>query len=110
MTYAQRLLDPRWQRKRLEVLNRDQFTCIHCGDTKATLHVHHEAYDGKNPWDTPDFLLSTLCHECHEIEHLKLTELERLLLNAVRNRDRGNFEQIKMLNRVVKNYKKAEAP
>lgn len=30
--YSQKLLDPRWQRKRLEILQRDDFTCQVCSD------------------------------------------------------------------------------
>lgn len=32
MTYSQKLRDPRWQKKRLEILERDSFTCQHCHD------------------------------------------------------------------------------
>ena len=40
-------------------------------DTKS-LQVHHIAYKGKNPWDTPNELLITYCHECHQKEEDKL--------------------------------------
>jgi len=67
-TYSKLLLDPRWQRKRLDILKRDDFTCTLCTDSRTTLHVHHKAYKG-NPWDIPDDQLRTLCHHCHEITH-----------------------------------------
>jgi len=67
MTYAEKLKDPRWQRKRLEVMERDNFRCRHCYDDKETLHVHHTYYlKGKDPWDYPDDAYLTLCKECHE--------------------------------------------
>jgi hypothetical protein len=66
MTYAEKLKDPRWQRRRLEVLSRDGFTCRDCGDSKKTLHVHHCHYCKGAPWETPLELLLTLCGECHE--------------------------------------------
>lgn len=106
-TYSEKLKDPRWQKKRLEILERDSWACVYCGDTKSTLHVHHEIYEGRNPWDTPGYCLSTLCEECHEVEHLTFTPLEKQLLDTVRNRDRGNSEMIKILNKVVKNFKEA---
>lgn len=65
-TYAAKLLDPRWQRKRLEVLSRDEFTCRHCSDKESTLHVHHLRYiKGRNPWDYDTQELLTLCEACH---------------------------------------------
>lgn len=68
-TYAEKLKDPRWQRKRLEILQRDDFTCRACGAKTETLHVHHIRYfRGRNPWDYKEFYLVTLCERCHESE------------------------------------------
>lgn len=66
--YSEKLLDPRWQKKRLKILERDNFTCQHCKSTEDTLHVHHIAYFNNDPWETPDKLLLTLCADCHESE------------------------------------------
>lgn len=63
--YSEKLKDPRWQRKRLEIFERDNFTCLGCGDTKNTLNCHHKQYHG-DPWDAPNDSLETLCEECHE--------------------------------------------
>lgn len=63
-TYSQKLKDPRWQRKRLEIMNRDGWKCRNCGDEKSTLHVHHWFYYGE-PWDADSKILSTLCETCH---------------------------------------------
>lgn len=68
-TYSEKLKDPRWQKKRLEILSRDNFTCTKCGDDKSTLHVHHEAYRSGNPWEISSSLLRTLCELCHENTH-----------------------------------------
>jgi hypothetical protein len=69
--YAVKLKDPRWQKKRLEIFNRDNFTCRICGDTETTLAVHHLKYQGE-PWDAPNEKLITVCEDCHiEIEELK---------------------------------------
>jgi len=64
--YQKKLLDPRWQKKRLEILNRDEFTCQSCGDTKSTLHVHHIKYS-KSPWSINSEYLITYCDFCHQI-------------------------------------------
>ncbi len=72
-TYAKKLLDPRWQKKRLEVLQRDNWTCQICLDKKTTLHVHHKRYTkNKNPWEYDLSLLVTLCKDCHEEESEKI--------------------------------------
>lgn len=65
MKYSEKLKDPRWQRKRLEILQRDDWTCQNCQDSTRTLQVHHREYHG-NPWDAPNESLETLCEECHE--------------------------------------------
>jgi len=73
MTYAEKLKDPRWQKMRLKILERDEWTCQICGNKEETLHVHHKRYlRGKEPWDCPDIFLSTLCAPCHELEGIEV--------------------------------------
>lgn len=64
--YSEKLKDPRWQRKRLEILQRDNWCCTKCGNKEATLHVHHFQYSGE-PWEIDSSLLVTLCKHCHKI-------------------------------------------
>lgn len=69
-SYAELLLDPRWQKKRLEVMGAAGFVCEHCGDDQETLHVHHKAYRrGAKPWEYETHELMCLCHRCHGIWH-----------------------------------------
>jgi len=71
-SYSESLRDPRWQKKRLKVLERDNFLCSSCGDGTTELHVHHKKYiDGKKPWDYRIEMLSTLCSDCHSEIHRK---------------------------------------
>lgn len=65
MNYSEKLKHPKWQKKRLEILNRDNFTCVLCGDTETELHVHHLKYTGNNPENAPNEDLETLCKDCH---------------------------------------------
>ena len=66
-TWLERCKDPRWQKKRLKVLNRDEFRCQLCWDKKDTLHVHHKYYKrNKDPWQYPMKALITLCERCHD--------------------------------------------
>lgn len=68
MTYTEKLRDPRWQRKRLEIMNRDGFRCKECKVSDATLNIHHGYYErGLEPWEYEDETLHTLCERCHEI-------------------------------------------
>ncbi len=70
--YSEKLRDPRWQRRRLAILERDSFACVVCGDTQTTLHVHHVAYvRGRDPWDYSERALVTLCETCHDCAHGK---------------------------------------
>lgn len=82
-SYGDLLKDPRWQRKRLEILQRDDFTCKTCYATDKTLHVHHKGYVfGKKPWEYEDDVLVTLCLDCHE-DATKWTALLRSSLSRV---------------------------
>lgn len=64
-SYAEKLKDPRWQRMRLEILQRDQFMCRACGASDKTLHVHHCHYVRGDPWDTDPVFIITVCETCH---------------------------------------------
>lgn len=76
LTYREQLLHPNWQRKRLEVMQRDEFRCQRCMDTEATLHVHHKQYaKGRMAWEYPTDELVTLCEVCHEGMHLEMQSL-----------------------------------
>ena len=78
-TYREKLLDPRWQKKRLERLDASGWACDSCEDKKTTLHVHHRRYiKGREPWEYSLSELMTLCKTCHEDYHK-----ERELLDAV---------------------------
>jgi len=68
-SYQRKLKDPRWQKKRLEVMQRDKWKCRACGDEEETLNVHHRYYmPGYEPWEYEDSVLVTLCEPCHEVE------------------------------------------
>lgn len=71
--YSKLLQDPRWQKKRLEIMQRDNFTCQMCGNgltSGVPLNVHHYVYHkGYLPWEYPDKDLITLCRDCHHKLH-----------------------------------------
>ena len=69
MNYSEKLKDPRWQKKRLEVLERDGWKCRYCHASDKPLHVHHLIYlKNKDPWEIKSGFLITFCDECHKPE------------------------------------------
>ncbi len=72
-SYSEKLRDPRWQKKRTEILQRDGFACRLCLNNQDTLHVHHLRYvSGLEPWQSDDLDLTTVCESCHsKIEDVK---------------------------------------
>lgn len=69
MTYAQRLKDPRWQKKRLELLNKAHWTCEECKAVEPAdgLQIYHVFYMlGKLPWEHDDRIMMVLCDGCHK--------------------------------------------
>lgn len=73
MSYKILLKNPHWQKKRLEILQRDAWKCQFCNSglhNDETLNVHHKYYeDGRAPWEYPDAALITICEDCHNKLH-----------------------------------------
>jgi hypothetical protein len=85
--YLEKLKDPRWQKLRLEVFQRDVFCCRQCGSESNTLCVHHRRYlKGNEPWEYPLELLITLCEECHVQETEQMPISFNTLLMACKDR------------------------
>lgn len=71
MTYKEQLRHPKWQKKKAEILIRDNYTCQNknCCSTDNNLQVHHFDYiSGILAWEYPNDMLTTLCEECHDAE------------------------------------------
>lgn len=69
-TYSEKLQDIRWQKKRLSILNRDNWQCRKCPVPSKFLHVHHKQYEyGRDPWAYEDENFLSLCPSCHKKEH-----------------------------------------
>lgn len=104
-TYSEKLLDPRWQKKRLEIFERDEFVCQHCFDENNTLHVHHRFYiKNKNPWEYNNDTLITLCKNCHEEE----TNYNNLLKNESFNILNKSLFPKKMVYEIIESFSKLE--
>lgn len=91
-SYAAKLKDPRWQKKRLEVLDRAGWVCEMCGDGESMLHVHHKQYlRGREPWEYDADQLASLCATCHKEGHgspdRMLNVISRLAVDGPCGRD-----------------------
>lgn len=82
--YLAKFRDPRWQQRRLEIMQRDRWCCRYCYGANNTLNVHHRYYVwGNDPWDYPDEALVTLCEPCHEREQREMKKGKEALIRAV---------------------------
>jgi len=85
MNYSDKLKDPRWQKKRLLIMDRDNFTCQICNSDTETLNVHHLYYENGNmPWEYPEKALITLCEQCHSDEHDLEVFCQELLVRCLK--------------------------
>lgn len=70
ISYAEKLRDPRWQKRRLAVLEHASFRCQICGSKTRMLHVHHSYYlRNKEPWQYPAGSMIAVCEEHHKLIH-----------------------------------------
>lgn len=70
--YEDQLKTSAWLQKKYEILSRDNFRCTVClcDNYERQIEVHHVCYrKGKMAWEYEDFLLVTLCRDCHQKEH-----------------------------------------
>lgn len=90
MTYSEKLKDPRWQKKRLQILKRDRFKCRYCGDKQTELQIHHLKYSGE-PWEADNENLITTCKHCHNL----LTFLDFKILKV--KKDKAGIDDYKFV-------------
>lgn len=88
MTYSEKLKNPKWQRKRLEIMQRDGFKCSFCHSDKKELNVHHLYYTpGLDPWEYDSESMVTLCFDCHDSTHTSLAKCAAIIsYNVLRKR------------------------
>lgn len=99
MTYGDKLKDPRWQRKRLEILNLHGWVCDTCCSQHRQdipVQVHHKFYkissvqgrlEKADPWDYDDDDFRVLCEPCHEQTEIALMEVRKAI---------GGFEHFEL--------------
>lgn len=93
-SYSEKLRDPRWQKKRLAIMNRDGFACRDCKSSTNTLNVHHCHYQRGEPWGIADVFLLTLCEECHVTRGDLESEAKRSLALIMSRMDPNELAEI----------------
>jgi len=86
MAYKDDLENINWQRRRLEIFERDNWTCQckSCEKLTDKMYVHHYLYFGDlKPWLYPNDMLIILCRNCHQKEQGR-TELETNLSTTLK--------------------------
>lgn len=112
--YSKLLRDPRWRAKRIEILERDKYTCKLCGKKKedgVVLHVHHIMYHkGLMPWEYRNRELITLCEECHNNFHKKQkAQIEKKKQTKEEKKRKEKEEKDRMsLSTIISEIKKLE--
>ena len=104
MSYQDKLKDPRWQKMRLEIMERDGFECRKCEAKDKTLHVHHLYYTkGVQPWEYKKEALLTLCEACHvEVEYI--TDKMRVHIGNAVMSNLNDLAQFMLVIRKVANH------
>src|SRR5579871_6334717 len=89
--YIEKLKNPKWQKMRLKVLERDEWKCQRCFEDDECLHVHHRYYEkNKDPWDYPIEALITLCEICLHGEKERVDEALSDLNHFLKQKFLGN--------------------
>lgn len=101
-TYFEKLQDPRWQKKRLEILNRDEFTCQSCFDKDNMLQVHHIKYNSE-PWLTNSDYLICLCVSCHNSIEKSKNEVKAIFEELQSNLNIDGFYELVDIIRSISN-------
>ena len=107
-SYSEKLRDPRWQKKRLGVMERDGFACRDCGDSEKSLQVHHCFYAKGDPWLTEDRFLMTLCCDCHQ-DRGELEQDAKRALGMIFSQLQNNQDNRALLNFVTSLVKHTES-
>jgi hypothetical protein len=116
MNYSEKLKNPKWQRRRLEILEDRDWTCERCRSKEKTLNVHHSVYHkGFDPWEYSNDDLIVLCEDCHKTIHTLLQTVQKTICEcAYYTQDIDNFDFHEMIvsileDRVIYNFVKSQA-
>ncbi len=98
MTYQEQLKSPKWQKKRLQIMELKNFKCEICGSEEKQLNVHHRFYiKGRKAWEYDNDVFQVLCEDCHKEEHNKQNNTEipsnyKIIFNHILNLSNDDFD------------------
>lgn len=84
-SYSDALQDPRWQKRRLEILSAADWACEDCGRKDRAFDIHHNFYIRafrNQPWRYENDLVMALCKPCHKFRQ----DFEEALFIAIARR------------------------
>lgn len=88
--YSEKLKDSRWQKKRLELLEKAKWKCQNdqCPNESENpnLQVHHKIYlKSTDPWTYEDWCYEVLCDECHKQaqDRMKSSDIIRAMCPSI---------------------------
>jgi len=100
MKYSEQLKHLNWQKKRLEILKRDKYTCQFCKGKDISLEIHHLIYlSGHLAWEYDNELLISLCSDCHDEIH----ELNKVIALISKNVIINKIDLIE-LSEIIKTF------
>ena len=80
MNYTEQIKKTQWQKKRLEIFERDNWKCTCCKSNEKQLQVHHLYYlPNTLIWEYDNEALKTVCKDCHEILTNELPKLSGII-------------------------------
>ncbi len=99
MDFKDQYKHPKWQKKRLSILKRDNWKCTICTNDERQLHVHHHKYPakGKFIWNINNKFLTTVCDRCHGLIHKLKDEDDTCLSTFVDQTGISYYDVIKTL-------------
>ena len=97
--YSDDIKSPKWQKKRLEIFDRDGFECCLCHSNESELHVHHLYYLlNTRIWEYDNECYVTLCNTCHEAYHFDFAKIIGLIAYQVMKKGKSFFDVKQILD------------
>lgn len=101
LSYKEQLTHPNWQRKRLEIFQRDNFACTICGNTEHQLQVHHLYYLPEMLiWQYDNECYKTVCPKCHKILNKELSKISGILAFKILTLKIDTFDLIQIIEKL----------
>lgn len=99
--YSEKLKNPKWQKKRLEVLNLRGFKCELCSCETKELHVHHRFYlKGREVWEYDNDVFQVLCCDCHTKEHENKNAVTEKIIEVIPDKYKRLISLLEKLNEI----------